>query len=423
MSKVFCNYPWKHNYIHPNGKFRLCCTTSHDIETNDNYHSFHAGKHSVDDYWNSNRMKEIRRNMMNGVKVRDCAKCYQQDDAGVDSLRDTREMDRLIAETSMDGTYKKPADFMQLQMTNICNLKCKMCSQMYSHMNGLELLEMGRSNPEWLLWVKEQGANVNNWTNELGVKQEWYKNKEYKLKMFEHIYQNITNMNIIGGEPTLVPEFYEMFEYLDERDALGNMRMTIVTNLTNTNAKLTNWLPKLKEWKIWASLDGLDERTEYIRYPSKWTKVIQSLNFYKSLAENSNRGGITLSPAIQLLNVDQLDDLIKWWKTFVGGEINEKYGFSWLSVVWYPLVCNPNIAPQRWRERLADRLSKYKFDGFYSNFVSNLRNEQMTLEKRKELQKSFIRYNDAQDSFRGIKKTWRDLCPDLAREIEIEQGQ
>ena len=87
------------------------------------------------------------------------------------------------------------------------------------------------------------------------------------------------------------------------------------------------------------------------------------------------------------------------------------------------MVCNPNIAPQRWRERLADRLSKYKFDDFYSNFVSNLRNEEMPLEKRKELQKSFIRYNDAQDRFRGIEKTWRDLCPDLAREIEHEQGQ
>ena len=167
MSRVFCNLPWNHNYIHPNGKYRLCCTTSQDIVTNDNYHSFHAGKHSIEDYWNSNRMKQIRKNMMNGIKVRDCIKCYQQDDAGVDSLRDTTGMDEFIANTSHDGTYDKSAGTMQVHMSNICNLKCKMCSQMYSHMNGLELLEMGKVSPEWLNWVREQGANVNNWTNDL----------------------------------------------------------------------------------------------------------------------------------------------------------------------------------------------------------------------------------------------------------------
>lgn len=414
MSRVFCNFPWIHNYIHPNGKYRLCCTTSQDIVTNDNYHSFHAGKHSIDDYWNSNRMKNIRKNMMNGIKVRDCIKCYEQEDAGVDSLRDTTGMDEFIANTSDDGTYNKSAKIMQVHMSNICNLKCKMCSQMYSHMNGLELLEMGKVSPEWLNWVKEQGANVNNWTNELGVRQEWYKNKEFKLKMFEHISKNIRQLNIIGGEPTLMPEFYELFEYCDRQNTLHSKSVTVVTNLTNTNTKLTKWLPKLKKWRIWASLDGIGERTEYIRYPSKWSKIIESLDFYKELAKTSN-GGITLSPAIQLLNIDQLDDLIKWWKDFVGGELNDKFGFTWLATVWYPLICNPNIAPREWRLRVADKLSKYKFDHFYENFVNSLRIDQHTPERYKDLQKAFVKYNDQQDQFRRVPKTWRQLLPELAK--------
>ena len=420
MSKVFCNFPWRHNYVHPNGKFRLCCTTSQDIVTNDQYHSFHASTHSVDEYWNSNRMKQIRVNMMKGIKVKDCIKCYQQDDANVDSLRSTLNMEEYINNTAQDGTFRRSADTMQLQMTNICNLKCKMCSQMYSHMNGLELLEMGKVNPDWLLWVKKQGANVNNWTNELGVKQEWYKNEDYKIKMFEHISQNIRYLNVVGGEPTLVPEFYEMFEHCEKQGTLGDKSITLVTNLTNTNEKLTKYLPKLKKWSIWASVDGVGERTEYIRYPSKWTKVLESLDFYKNLGKKSN-GQITLSPAIQLLNVDQLDSIIEWWRDYAGGEMNEKWGFTWLATVWYPLICNPNIAPQVWRDKIADRLSKIKFDPFYEHFVQALRKEQLPLSKRQELQKSFMRYNNAQDKFRGITKTWRDLCPELATAIEEEQ--
>lgn len=421
VSKIFCNFPWRHNYVHTNGKFRLCCTTAQDIETDDQYHSFHAGKHSIDDYWNSARMKQIRVNMMNGVKTKDCSKCYQQEHQGANSLRNASDMEEYIANTLPDGTYTGSAWTMQLQMSNICNLKCKMCSQMYSHMNGLELLEMGKVSPEWLLWVKEQGANVNNWTNDLGVKQEWYKNQEFKLQMFKHISENITQLTVVGGEPTLIPEFYEIFEYCDKQGTLKNKMVTLVTNLTNTNDKLTKWLPKLKAWHIWASVDGVGERTEYIRYPSKWTKILESLDFYRDLAKSSN-GGITLSPAVQLLNIDQLDDIIKWWKGWCGGELNEKWGFTWLATVWYPLICNPSIAPREWRLQVADKLSKYKFDDNYENIIKELRRDQHTPEKYKQLQEAFVKYNDKQDQFRNVPKTWRELLPSLASALTNEEN-
>lgn len=415
MSKVFCNKPFDHNYIHTNGKFRLCCTTVQDIYTDNNYNLFDAGKHSVNDYWNSNRMKEIRKNMIAGKQTRDCRRCYEEEENNFQSLRSTKGMQNFIENTKADGTYTKPAYTMQIQMSNICNLKCKMCSQMYSHMNGLELLDIGKQDPDWLHWVKQQGANVNNWTNELGIKQEWYKNKEFKLKMFEHISQNITALNVIGGEPTLIPEFYEMFEYCDKQNTLGNKSVTLVTNLTNTNPKLTKWLPKLESWRIWASVDGVGERTEYIRYPSQWKIILKSLDFYKNLAKESN-GGITLSPAVQLLNVDQLDDIIKWWINWCGGELNEKYGFTWLATVWYPLICNPAIAPREWRLKVADKLDKFTFDDFYKNYIIDLRKEKHSKEQMLNYQKSFIKYNDRQDKHRK-GKTWRELLPNLEQAL------
>jgi len=419
MSKVFCDKPFNHNYIHPNGKMRLCCTTIQDLPTDNNYNLFDANKHSIDDYWNSNRMKEIRRKMIAGEKIRDCERCYRQEEQGVQSLRSTQGMNKYITDTLPDGTFQKSADTMQIQMGNICNLKCKMCSQMYSHMHGMETRDIGEQDPEWLHWVKEQGANVNNWTNELGIKQEWYKNSATKEKMFEHISKNIKQLNVIGGEPTLIPEFYELFEYCEQRGTLGTKDVTIVTNLTNTNPKLTNWLPKLKSWTIWASVDGVGERTEYIRYPSRWDKVLESLEFYRNIM--GDNGNITLSPATQLLNIDQLDDIIKWWLDWCGGELNDRYGFTWLATVWYPLICNPNMAPRKWRLRVADKLSKYKFDDKYDNIIDELRRDQHTPEKYKELQTAFIKYNDKQDQFRNVKKTWRVLLPELAAEMEDKQ--
>jgi len=418
MSKVFCDKPFNHNYIHTNGKMRLCCTTIQDLPTDNKYNLFDANKHTVKDYWNSNRMKEIRRKMIAGEKIRDCERCYRQEEQGAESLRSTFGMDDFIKKTTADGFYQESADTMQIQFGNICNLKCKMCSQMYSHMHGMETRDIGKDDPEWLHWVKEQGANVNNWTNELGVKQEWYKNKIVKDNMFEHISRNIRCLVVIGGEPTLIPEFYELFDYCDKQGTLGDKIVTIVTNLTNTNPRLTNWLPKLKAWTIWASVDGVGERTEYIRYPSKWDKVLESLEFYRNIM--GDNGNITLSPAIQLLNIDQLDDIVKWWIDWCGGELNDRYGFTWLATVWYPLICNPNMAPREWRLKVADKLSKYKFDDNYNNLIAELRRDQHTKEKAMELQRAFVKYNDTQDKHRK-GKTWRELLPELEETLTKSQ--
>ena len=415
MSKVFCDKPFNHNYIHTNGKMRLCCTTIQDLPTDNKYNLFDANKHTIEDYWNSNRMKEIRRKMIAGEKIRDCERCYRQEEQGAESLRSTFGMDDFIKKTTADGFYQESADTMQIQFGNICNLKCKMCSQMYNHMHGMETRDIGKDDPEWLHWVKEQGANVNNWTNELGVKQEWYKNKIVKDNMFEHISRNIRHLVVIGGEPTLIPEFYELFDYCDKQGTLGDKIVTIVTNLTNTNPRLTNWLPKLKAWTVWASVDGVGERTEYIRYPSKWDKILESLEFYRNIM--GDNGNITLSPAVQLLNIDQLDDIIKWWIDWCGGELNDRYGFTWLATVWYPLICNPNMAPREWRLKVADKLSKYKFNDNYDNLIAELRRDQHTKEKAKELQRAFVKYNDKQDQFRNVPNTWRQLLPDLEESI------
>ena len=116
MSKVFCDKPFNHNYVHPDGKIRLCCTTKQNLPTNNQYNLFEAGRHSVDDYWNSDRMKEIRRLMIAGKNVRDCERCYQQEKQGVQSLRSVKGMSDYIKDTLPDGTYFKAAKSMQIQL-------------------------------------------------------------------------------------------------------------------------------------------------------------------------------------------------------------------------------------------------------------------------------------------------------------------
>ncbi len=88
--------------------------------------------------------------------------------------------------------------------------------------------------------------------------------------------------------------------------------------------------------------------------------------------------------------------------------------------IWYPKICNYDVAPREYRLKVADKLEQSidylrKHDGigkFYMKQIENLRTDQLEKVEELELQRSFIRYNDTQDRHRK-GQTWRNLLPDL----------
>jgi MoaA/NifB/PqqE/SkfB family radical SAM enzyme len=401
------------------GSLRYCCATMHNIADKNN-NRLHINNTSLEKVWNSDDVKQTRLKMINGEDIPACVKCVEQETRGYKSMRETHDMEKNFALTKDDGTIDIMPTTMELHFGNLCNLKCKMCGQQYSNQIGKELLEIGKNDKDFLNWVYKESGNVNIWTNNLSVEYKWFQNTKIKNKLFEYISQNINSIVVIGGEPTVIPEFWELFEYLEQKNTLKNLSVTLTTNLTNVNPKLTKWLPRLKQWTVWASVDGLGERTEYIRYPSNFKKVCENLEFYKNLL--GTNGNITLSPAIQLLNIDQLDDLIKWWLEFCDNKLGKQFNISWMAQVHYPTICNYDILPKEYKDKIADKLEKSseQFKNFsnitqyYNNQITNLRYNNMSDENKIHFQKAFIRYNDKQDQFRVARKTWRELLPDLA---------
>jgi len=344
----------------------------------------------------------------------------EQESRGYASMRSTADKEQNFNNTESDGRVSVMPSSMELHYGNVCNLKCRMCSQNYSNQVGKELLEIGEQDKDFLSWVVKQSGNVNNWTNNLSVEYKWFENEKNKNKLSSFVSENITQLTVIGGEPTVIPEFYELFDHCDQQGTLKEKQFTIVTNLTNTHPKMLERLPKLKSWTIWASIDGIGERTEYIRYPSNFNKIKENLNIYKSLLNQHNNGKIVFSPAIQLLNIDQLDEMLEWFVDFADGEWGNSFDVSWLAQVWYPRICNYDIAPSEYRSKVADKLEQ-KIDSFenyksiitlYKNQIENLRKNTLDKDTEKYLQECFIKYNDRLDAHRG-RTTWRQLLPEL----------
>lgn len=417
MSKHFCSYPWEHIYVHTSGHVRLCCTSDQNITKDDGYFLYNLREDGLTDTWNSRYMKEIRLAMIRGEKPKTCYKCWRALDQGLSALRRENNKEYHIAHTNSDGSIDYPSRDVQLHFGNVCNLNCKMCSQMYSHSIGKELIKMGDADPDFLRWVKKESGVLNNWTGELDVVYDWFKNDKIKKSIFEHVSQNVNAFNVIGGEPTVISEFFELLEYCYNQGTLGNKTIGICTNVTNVNPRLTDWLPALKNFTIFPSVDGVGDRQEYIRYPSRWSKVVENLNFYQQIIKESKKGQMVFQPSIQVLNIDMLDGMIDFFLSY------EKSQISFVSYVQYPLICNYHFLPKDYKQAAAERLTnaKNKYSQTYIQreleaHAHNLSTDTMDQQQSVFLTKAFIKYNDFQDRFRK-RSTWRQLLPDLEKSL------
>lgn len=422
MSKTFCTYPWNHLFVQPSGHQKICCLSNQNITKDDNYHQFNLANDDLFSSWNSDYMKNTRKRMLAGEKSETCQRCYQAEERGLESMRDSREEDYWRSLTAVDGALSSDPSHVELHFGNVCNLNCKMCSQMFSTSIGKELLNMGKEDPEFIAWVKKQSGVVNNWTAELDVVYDWFKNPKVKKELFERVSNSVESMSIVGGEPTAVKEFFELLEYCDSKGTLKEKTITLITNLTNTNKNLTKWLRGVKGFNVYCSIDGLAERNEYIRYPSKWPKILESLSFYNDLVKHSDTGAMNFGPAVQLLNIDQLVDLVVFFE-----KLDEQYDsietwVHWTGVVSAPVICDYRNAPNDYKSYVIDELEK-KFPnvkneknkvavkGHIQNLKQSLANKDNTFTLD-----SFVRYNDSQDKFRN-SVSWRKLLPQLERSI------
>jgi len=387
-----------------------------NIVKSDGYLQYNMSKDEVLDSWNSDYMKRIRLKMIAGDPIVNCIKCVESEAKGLTSMRTTANKEKYISSTNVDGSIDDKPDSLELHFGNTCNLQCKMCSQQFSHMIGKELLKMGEQDPSFLQWVKKESGVINNWTGELDIAYDWYKNDKIKKSIFDHVSRNVESLVVIGGEPTIISEFYELLGYCHSNNTLKDKSLTITTNMTNTNKNLSTWLGSVKDFMIHASIDGLDERNRYIRYPCNWKSVLKSLQFYKDVMQKHKQAHFNFAPAIQLLNIDQLPELCKF---FIDNFTTKKCDIAWVSQVRYPIICDYAILPTEHRHGIADKLKESsklirdeKTAAQILSHSNDLLTESFSDAEKKTYQKMFMRYNDKQDQFRKTKP-WRALMPDL----------
>lgn len=135
-SKVFCAMPFQHMCIGIEGTARICCMVPNMVSENGAPMSLYAN--TVEEVWNSDYMREVRRKVLADEPLSECQVCYDNEEATGTSYRTNAGLQPLIGTpVDMEALHRdaiandyrvetKP-QFVKLELGNLCNLKCRMC--------------------------------------------------------------------------------------------------------------------------------------------------------------------------------------------------------------------------------------------------------------------------------------------------------
>jgi MoaA/NifB/PqqE/SkfB family radical SAM enzyme len=410
-SKTFCILPWIHMATLTDGRTPLCCIA--DQDTNNNLNN-----NTIKEIWNSKEYKFARKNLLKGERIKSCMTCFNEEDNGVVSHRMTENniwrnvlgkdyIEELTNSTTPTGYLDNPPITLDLRLGNTCNSQCIMCrpqdsSKWVSLGNKLlEEFDEGYLRQEW-----KHKSNLNL------LDFEWYKNKEFWNELYELI-PNIQHIIFGGGEPLYIEEHYNFIDKVIEMGESHHISLRYHTNGTIMNKDLIRKWKKFDSVEVMLSIDAYSTRNDYIRYPSKWKSVRETM---KLLEVSSDNVFPKINTTVSLLNVFYLNEFAQWMiqQNFKKISKDGHNGIFFPSILHYPEYLSVTALRGDMKNRVVEELSKFfelkeykytisKFKQII-NFMNSKDNSKLLPETKKYLNKlDEIRNTSYKETFKELE--------------------
>lgn len=345
-SSTFCMFPFTGIATREDGAIKLCCK-SHSIGDVNN-------GNTLEQVWNNDNMKRIRKQVLNNERPPECSGCYEYEDQGVESMRQrhngtstpetrTSLYPNVLDKLNPDYTMPFELPSIEIRLTNLCNLKCRMCSPLdstswndwssISHFYDKESSYIGKT-------IIELQLDKKPYVDSFMENEQWWDSFNKLVPYFKRV-------EFAGGEPLMDPSHYRILEALSEN--AHNIELKYATNLTTLGKgkfQVKDYWPKFKSVAINASIDGVSDVYEYIRTNAVWETVLENINIVKSIPNVSR---VVCSVAVQATNVLSLDKTIEYF-------LNDLSVIYWSNFVRYPNVLSAQVLPKELKQLAIDRL-------------------------------------------------------------------
>jgi MoaA/NifB/PqqE/SkfB family radical SAM enzyme len=300
---------------------------------------------SLNDVLNSITASYTKDSMRNGVLPPECQQCALKE-ASVGHSR--RLFFRDILNPMLENTnydYSKNFTdiyFLEFNMSNICNLKCRMCDGINSS-----------------AWVKDEmklAEDGNILQRRINDPEFGYTNKSEQIieKLFEDPTPllNLRYLSIKGGEPYMEPANKKILQKFIDLGIAQNITLDWTTNGTIVDDEVHELARQYGHTKWTVSLEGTGDLYEYIRGGNNFT--------FAQLNENLKQydfDRIIIAVTVMAYNIAHLDKIQNWYDSVK----QENWDIYFNNVVAAPPYLNPRVLPNEILQRIEYKLPNINY--------------------------------------------------------------
>jgi sulfatase maturation enzyme AslB (radical SAM superfamily) len=337
----------------------MCCASREPAQNFEQYIDTSAGTGryipvTLEQHWNSDHMRSVRRRMMAGETLPECEVCNDRL-LNVSVYRDyfwhlfQGRLDKIWDNTESDGSTSMRPVSWDYRFSNLCNFKCRTCGDMLS-----SAWESEQKQNNMVDWANPK----NNWMrNDIRTEITHFQDSQIEAEFSRAVEaHSVEEIYWVGGEPLMYEQHWRYMKRIIELRDGGNLYARYNTNLSRVNYGGSNLyrdiLQNIRDWQICASLDGTGQTGEYIRTGLHYESFLD--NFRKGLKIATNPRQMRLDFTLTLPGMTEVDNMNSLADK-LGVELLAKVVFSFSpDIVMSPLAL-PKHLLDPWVDELAGR--------------------------------------------------------------------
>jgi radical SAM protein with 4Fe4S-binding SPASM domain len=328
VADTVCPEAWSHLEIDNQGHIHPCCIQTNTVGN--------IQKDQLNDVFHSDAMSKLRDNLLNGIQVPGCEKCWATEKVGQLSNRQ-RHLKLHAKEFYTEWIDNPKICSLDIKPGNVCNFKCRTCGPLASSLYANELLTY-TVDPDKAIQIKN---NI--------LTGKWADTDLFSLQL-ESLLPQLTNLDLYGGEPFLLRQLPVILQKAIDLDVAKNIRLHFNSNGSIFPKTLFPLFAQFKETDIALSIDNIGHRFE-IERGGCWKDVEKNVvDFVSSKQHNVY---VYLFPTINIQNVLYFEEILDW-ATCIGIELT-------YNLLHLPHYLNINNMTESAKKLVIDRFSGSKY--------------------------------------------------------------
>jgi len=301
---------------------------------------------------NTKYKKQQRKDMLTGIRPRECQYCWNIENLGNEYLSDRHLKSAIVFNTPLlidivkkGSDYNINPSYVEISFGNECQMSCLYCHPKVSSSFYKEIEQHGPY-PSVTNKCQISDLNINKEEDNPYVKAWW--------EWYPELSKTLSTLRVTGGEPLLHQSFWRLLDFLD-RHPNTNLELMVNTNLSVKEIlvlrlvdKINNLLAnnKIKDFKLFTSLDSWGEQAEYIR--NGLDLIEWQRNFNHIMTKLPSTVTVSFMVTYSLFSVSSFHILlskISDWRSLFQDENGDRLRFD-TPYLREPLIFDMNILPK-----------------------------------------------------------------------------